>query len=377
MTWSREALVGWQDRVDDLADAATEGMGPGAPQALFEQVMERAASGHEGARAFLDATRELPSWCDAASLERGRSIVVELGMEMALVLTAGGLIEGYAAPTLSTPLIWTGRLKTDPARRLYETGQMVHNARAPGGLAPDGLGRRTILQVRVLHSVIRRLLESKGYVGPDGGRAIHQLDMAHTATTFSHKGPEKLPFLGIELTAAERFDVHHFFRVMNHLHGVDESLLPETPEDTAEFAEFLDDWRFDLDFAEGAQLARAALKGLAGEPPFFLPEAAITTLACLCMSAEQAERWNLRPDPFWKRLFAGLARGNRLATDTTRRIRGLGKLRARASVALYGRTLVARLGADPSRRAFGPVAGEEHMLGPGLERPTWMTRSKA
>ncbi|HCH65096.1 MAG: hypothetical protein CL927_16640 [Deltaproteobacteria bacterium] len=376
MPWTRDALVGWQQRVDPLADAATEGMGPGAPQMLWEQVVERAELGHQGARVFIEQTRELPTWCDAASLERGRAIVVELGMEMALVLTAGGLIEGYAAPSLSTPLIWTGRLKTDAARRLYETGQMVHNARAPGGLAPDGLGRRTVLQVRVLHSVVRRHLESKGYVGPDGGRAIHQLDMAHTATTFSHKGLEKLPHLGIHLTPAERFDVHHFFRVVNHLHGVDEALLPETPRETAEFTDFLDAWRFDLDFAEGAELARAALRGLAGEPPFFLPEAALTTLACLCMSAEQAERWGLQSDPWWSRLFAGLARGNRLATGTTRRFRSLGKLRARASVALYGRTLVARLGNDPARRAFGMVAGEEHTLGPGLERPSWMVRAK-
>jgi len=377
MTWTRAALVPWQDQVDELADAATAGMGPGSPQGLYEEVLQRAAGGHVGARAFVEATRHLPDWCDEASLERGRSIVVELGLEMALVLTAGGLIEGYASPTLSTPLLWTGRLRTDAARRLYETGQMVHNARAPGGLAPDGLGRRTVLQVRVLHSTVRRALESRGYVGPDGGRAIHQLDMAHTATTFSHKGPEKLPQLGIELTPTERFDVHHFFRVVNHLHGVDLALLPETPAETAEFTDFLDAWRFDLDFEEGAALARAALRGLAGEPPFFLPEIAISTLACRCMSEEQAARWGLAQDPWWARVFDGLARGNRVATQACRRFAGLGKLRSRASVALYGRTLVARLGPEVASRAFGMVAGEEHTLGPGLERPRWGFRSGA
>lgn len=371
MAWTRAQLRPWQERVDLLADAATAGLGPQAPQALYAAVEERAAEGHAGARAFLEATRALPEWCRPASLERGRQLVVELGIELALVLTTGGLVEGYAAPSLTAPLVRTGRLRTDAARRLYETGQMVHNARAPGGLAPDGIGRRTILQVRLLHSVVRRHLESRGYVGPDGGRALHQLDMAHTATAFSHKGPTRLDRLGIHLTAAELDDVHHFFRVVNHLHGVDVALLPETPGETAELSDLLDAWRFDIDDPDGADLARAALRSLSGQPPFFLPFAALGTLARRCMSATQADRWDLPHDPIWSRALDGLAQTNRLATALWRHAPGLGRLRARANVLVYGRTLLAQLGPDPGTRAFGLIAGEEHRLGPGLERPPW------
>lgn len=371
MVWTREQLLPWQERVDELADAATEGLRPGSPQQLYDMVQERAAEGHVGARAFFSATRELPAWCDRASLERGRMLVVEVGIELALMLTMGGLVVGYASPSLSMPLVQTGRLRTDAARRLYETGQMVHNARAPGGLAPDGLGRRTILQVRLLHAVVRRMLEGRGYRGPDGGRAIHQLDMAHTALAFGYKGAVKLERLGILLTPQERADIHHFFRVVNALHGVDTALLPETPAESAQLCALLDQWRFDLDFPEGAELAHAALRSMANEPPFYLPEAALRTLAHRSMSREQAERWGIESDPLWARAFAGLARSNRLLTAMWRHVPGVGRLRARVSVALYGRTLVSRLGKDPSDRAFGAVAGEEHRLGPGLEPLRW------
>jgi hypothetical protein len=372
MTWTRAQLLPWQDRVDDLADAATEGLGPARPADLYAAVEERVQQGHPGARDLWAATRQLPPWTNPDALEAGRRLMVELGIELALVLTTGGLIEGYTVPSLSTPLLRTGRLKTDAARRLYETGQMVHNARAPGGLAPDGIGRRTILQVRILHSVVRQHLERHGYVGPDGGRALHQLDMAHTATAFSHKGPTKLSRLGVVLAADEQAAIHHFFRVVNHLHGVDAALLPETPAETAELSAFLDAWRFDLSFAPGAELARSAIRSLALQPPFYLPEEAISTLSRRCMSAEQADLWGLSNDPRWNRAFDALVRTNTVITALWRRSPGLGRLRARANVALYGRTLVAQLGADPSARAFGLVAGEENRFGPGLERPEWV-----
>jgi len=377
MAWTQAELIPWQDRVDMLADDATEGMRPGPPQQIYDIVAERARDGHAGARRFFEATRDLPDWCDPQSLERGRRLVVELGLELALMLTTGGLIEGYASPNLSTPLVHTGRLRTDAAKRLYETGQMVHNARAPGGLAPDGLGRQTVLQVRLLHSVIRRMMESRGYRAPDGGRAIHQLDMAHTALAFSHKGPTKLARLGIVLTGREHADIHHFFRVVNALHGVDPTLLPETPAGSAQLCTLLDSWRFDLDYEDGAALAHAAVKSLAHEPPFFLPEPAIGTLARLAMSTEQADRWGLADDPFWNRAFEGLAQSNRVVTTVWRRLPGVARLRARMNVALYGRTLVSRLGPDPGTRAFGAVAGEESRFGPGLEPWSGWTRDTA
>ncbi len=364
---SRSTLTPWQQTVDSLADKAVEGLNPGPPQQLLASVEQRAERGHAGARRFLDATRDMPAFCDLDTYERGRRLVVGLGTELALVLVTGALVSGYASRSLSTPLLATGRLRSDAAKRLYETGQMVHNARSPGGLAPNGIGRRIILQVRLLHAAVRLRLESSGYVGPDGGRAIHQLDMAHTATAFSHKGPTALAQLGIVLTPAERDDMHHFWRVVNHLHGVDLALLPETPDETAVLSDFLDEWRYSYDFTEGAELAHAALKSLAGLPPFFLPYNALGTLARRCMSPTQADAWNMPDHPTWGRLLDGIASGQAALTTVWRGLPTVQRARARANVALYGRTLRAHLGPNASERAFGMIAGEEAWLGPGLE----------
>lgn len=369
MTDALHALLVWQDRVDELADAATDGLLPGRPHTLFERVEARAASGHTGAQAFFEAARTPPPWLEPARFERGRRIVVELGTELALVLVTGALLEGYASPSLATPLLRTGRLKTDAAHRLYETGHVLHNARAPGALEPGALGWRTVLQVRLLHSTVRRALESSGYVGPDGGRAIHQLDMAHTATAFSHKGPTRLAQLGIQLTHRELDAVQHFFARVHHLHGVDRALLPDSPEETALLADVLDE-RFVLGFPGGRDLARAALADLAHRPPLFLPETALATLTCRSMNPATAAAWGIEADPQWERLLAAGATVQQGVTAAWRRSHVVRALRARLSVGLYGRTLMGALGASPQERAFGEIAGETDGLGPGLELPT-------
>ena len=362
-----EALVAWQDRTDELADAAAEGLRPARPVELLAAVEARAAAGHAGARALLEATADLPPWADRAALERGRRLVVELGSELALVLIAGALLDGYASPSLSTPLLRTGRLRGDAARRLYETGQVVHNARAPGALGPGGLGRRTVLAVRLLHAAVRGHLRAVGYVGPDGGQPIHLLDMAHTATAFSHKGPSRLPVLGVSLTGGELDDLHHFWRVVNHLHGVPEPLLPEDRAGAAALSAALDAWRFDPTFDGGKQLAHAALDGLAGQPPFFLPRPALEALTARCLGPDRAAAWGLQVRPAWGAALDGLAGAGRVLTPAWRALPLARPLRARLAVGLMGRSLQRGLGADPAGRAFGPIAGEEAPWGPGLE----------
>ena len=161
--------------------------------------------------------------------------------------------------------------------------------------------------------------------------------------------------------------MHHFWRVVNHLHGTPVELLPETPEETAELTRVLDEWRYSIDFAGGAQLAHSALRSMAGQAPFFLPFEALATLARRCMSREQADAWQLPNHPGWGRFLDAFREGEAAFMPLWRRFTTLRRARARASVALYGRTLRANLGPDPGSRAFGGIAGEEAWLGPGLE----------
>jgi hypothetical protein len=366
---TRSALEPYQQAVDELADAATVGMRPRRPVDLLSAVEARAQAGHPGAQAFLAAANQAPSWLHPAALERGRQLLVELATESSTVLLTGALLDGYASPSLTLPLLHTGRLQGDAARRLFETGQVLHNCRSPGGLAVGGIGHRSILQVRLLHSTVRHHLESRGYVGPDGGRAIHFLDMAHTALGFSHRGTHRLSALGIRLTTGEIADVQHFWRVVHHYHGVPHELLPDNETDTHNLNEFLDTWRFSDTFLDGAPLARAALRALAGRPPLFLPEAALHTLTTQFIGTTRALAWGLQPDPTWERALRACASTEAALLPLYRHLPGARPLRARLNVALHTRSLQRHLGQGPEDRAFGPIHGENERYGPGLEAP--------
>jgi hypothetical protein len=363
------ALAPWMERGDPLADAVVAPLRPGRPQSLLRQVRAKASAGDPACRRFLeDAARPLP-WVDGARFERGRRLVVGLGTQLGLVLTVGSLVQGYASPSLAAPLAHTGRLVDDARRRLYETGQMVHNARAPGGMRPGAVGWCTVVQVRLLHAWIRGHLLARGWRGPDGGAPLHQLDMLHTSTGFSFKSMENLGRVGTVLSPHERADLHHFWRVLHVRVGVDESLLPTCPETEAELSRALDAARFVPDNPHARPLALATLQALAGEPPFFLPVEALAAVSRRCMGDALADAMGLPQAGPWAQAVRAVGTLGPGLMAVHRHVPVIRAMRSRVNVALYGHTLVARLGPRPEQRAFGAVAGEAGPWPFGLEPP--------
>jgi hypothetical protein len=363
------ALSAWMERGDPPADAVVGALEPGRPQGLLRQVEARAAAGDPACSAFLDAAATPLPWLDPARFERGRRLVVGLGTQLALVLTVGSLVEGYASPTLAAPLAHTGRLVHDARRRLYETGQMVHNARAPGAMKPGGVGWRNVLQVRLLHAWIRQHLVARGWRGPDGGAPLHQLDLLHTSTGFSHKPMRNLARIGIVLSDEQCADLHHFWRVVHTRLGVDAALLTASVPEEAALSRALDAARFAPEHPHARPLARATLEALAGEPPFFLPAEALAAISRRCMDDALADALGLPAAGPWAAGVRAVRSLNPTLMAAHRRVPALWAVRSRMNVALYGHTLVARLGRRPADRAFGPVAGERGPWPFGLEPP--------
>ena len=66
---------------------------------------------------------------------------------------------GYAHNKPSQVLVATGRLQKDVSRRIYETGQMLHNIIGDDGLRPGGLGQLTLMEVRLLHAAVRQFAQ--------------------------------------------------------------------------------------------------------------------------------------------------------------------------------------------------------------------------
>src|SRR5271163_1133760 len=151
-----------------------------APEALPDEI-----------RAYLVETLPLPEWADMAKIKRGQQLFETWGLEIACCLFCASLPSAYAAAKGVQVLYLTGRLDTDPRRRVMETGQFLIDVANVGGLGKNGTGRRTIQRVRLMHAAVRHLIKARnektpGTWNPEWGLPINQEDLAGTRMSFSY-----------------------------------------------------------------------------------------------------------------------------------------------------------------------------------------------
>lgn len=356
MGMSTEALLAFTQRTDPLAEDAVEGLPRLRPYQLLSAVEEKADSGDAAARRFLEAAFTVPKWVDFDRVERGATVSRTHGFAHLLALNFGALLEGYASYSLSAPLLATGRLRQDTRKRLYETGQVFHNGRQEGALRPGEAGHRSILAVRLLHAMVRRHLVRVGYESPDGGAFVHQLDMAHTAVQVCHVGRRGLVRLGVDLPREDIEALHHFARMVHTWHGVDERLLPETVEESAELHAQLAALRYEPSNPAAQPLVHAAIDAMTHSPPFFLPRAALAAVTRLLIGDALADAWALGEPGPWRHSVAAIMATSRSASRLARAApRMLAPPLRWAQESMYMHALARGLGEAP-KRAFGPLA---------------------
>ena len=118
---------------DDLADACVAAMDDELPSGTANATLERVLK--EGSanvpdlpprmRAFFDEVERVPAWVDFPTLDRGGDVVMRTGPVGGLVLAFKSLLHGYASPGGNKPLVFSGRLRQQAARRLHETSRFV------------------------------------------------------------------------------------------------------------------------------------------------------------------------------------------------------------------------------------------------------------
>jgi hypothetical protein len=114
-------------------------------------------------------------------------------------------------------------------RRIAETLQMVVDVMTPGSLRPGKRGLRSAQRVRLLHAGLRRLVgQERRYRAAAWGVPINQEDLAFTLTTFGVSVLDCLYKAGARLSPAEEQAYHHAWRLIGHVMGVEEALLPAT-----------------------------------------------------------------------------------------------------------------------------------------------------
>jgi hypothetical protein len=194
-------------------------------------------------RAFVEATRALPSWTDRARLARGGDVFLKHALSSAVVMLASSLPRGYAAPCLCHVLSISRDLATHPYQRLMGVIQLLVNVSSKGSFEPDGRAVITAQKLRLLHAGVRTLVPRfrPGYQEKFGVPVNHE-DMLATIMGFSYLVIEGLQRLGLPLSGGEAEDFYYLWRVYAQMMGIhpegrpdDDSYIPATVAEAGEF----------------------------------------------------------------------------------------------------------------------------------------------
>ena len=191
-------------------------------------------------RNFLEDAADAPAWVDWATCDRGGAVLMESGVIGGMVLGARSLVLGYAAPAGNKPLVFSGRLKEQAARRLNETARFVQAVSRPGGMRPFADGWQITLKVRLIHAQVRGMILATGrWKGEEWGLPVNQHDMAATTLLFSIAMIDGLRKLGVRVDHEEAEDYMHLWRWTGRVIGVDADLLPASEAEATRLVELI------------------------------------------------------------------------------------------------------------------------------------------
>ena len=162
-------LVTFFDRVDPLADdaiVAIESMAPGAGWRIVEEAATRGIAAVADApreiRALFAQIEEVPVWTDWKTIDRGGDLLDSRGPSWRCRARRAVAGDGYASPAGNKPLVLTGRLEHQAARRINETARFVQAVCRARGMRPGAEGWQIAIRVRLIHAQVRRMILKSG-----------------------------------------------------------------------------------------------------------------------------------------------------------------------------------------------------------------------
>ena len=243
--WTDDFLDSMRQVTDPLADAAVRDVfnagEVGAVDTLMGQLVKNGQLAPAGlppsVADYFAVTANLPDWADRGLVAQAEEFFGRNGMTIGMMLLFASLPMCYACAKGVQVLHLTGRLQSDPKRRIGETSQMVIHAMTPGGVAPGGEGVRDAQKVRLMHAAVRHLILSGRAAGvdwdPAWGQPINQEDLAGTLLSFSHIPVVAMRRMGIEVNPGEAAAYLHAWNVIGHILGVRPDLMPDDEADAA------------------------------------------------------------------------------------------------------------------------------------------------
>jgi hypothetical protein len=179
-----------------------------------------------------------PPWLDRDRCDRAALSLARQAREYGLVLGAASLVAGAQNSIAARPLAFTGRYAQNAAVRSLEVGAWLNEVTTPGGLDRHSLGFQRTVRVRMIHAHIRsHLSRNPKWDREAWGPPIPQPHMAFTLAEFCSIALQAMGQLGVRYTDTELEDIHHLWRCVGRLVGIEDALLPRDPADYARIEE--------------------------------------------------------------------------------------------------------------------------------------------
>ncbi len=231
-----ERLTVGDEPMDRLVEwMAAVGMEQTRP--LFERALHdgiaRLEDPPEPLRDFFDTYEALPDWVDMDTVRRGQRALRRGGADGMYVARDVSLLGGYQFSGFNKTLIRTGALEKGSNKRFAETMQWAMDVIAEDGLEPRGVGYRSTIRVRLIHSFVRRHVSvMPDWRADEWGLPVNQTDMAATLVGALVAPAVGALGMGVVLSPSEYQAVAHLTRYVGWLIGVEDQWLPRDFRDS-------------------------------------------------------------------------------------------------------------------------------------------------
>ena len=186
----------------------------------------------EPLRAFFTEVETTPAWVDWDLLRVGQRAMRRGGADGMYIARDVSLLGGYQFSGFNKTLIRTGALEKGSNKRFAETMQWAMDTFVEGGLAPQGVGYRSTIRVRLIHAFVRRHVAAMpDWRGDEWGLPVNQTDMAATLVGALIAPSAGGLAMGLVLSPREYEAIAHLTRYVGWLIGVDDEWLPRNFRD--------------------------------------------------------------------------------------------------------------------------------------------------
>ncbi|WP_158531122.1 oxygenase MpaB family protein [Algoriphagus chordae] len=300
--WTTEKLAAKRHVMDPLADKTVAAIMAkkevNTINHLFESIVldqnKLPDDAPEELRDFFKQSAILPEWADQDLINMGQQIYLRHGIWIGILLCYKSLPECYACANGAEVLHRTARLNENHgslkafSRRIAETAQFVVFSMSPDGLDPKGKGLIATQKVRLIHAVIRYYLKEHNWDAEKYGEPINQEDLAGTLMSFSALVIEGLGIIGIEFEPVELEAYIHCWRVIGHIVGLDDDMIPINSADALKLGHsILDKEKAPSEQAKALTKALRDFQNLKSKP--ILGEDSNTALMRLMMGDEVSD----------------------------------------------------------------------------------------